>query len=324
MQHPLHLSLQASSLSEYNSPAAPQSSYEGMTTLDAIESDVNNIMTRNDALQEEPDRIYYNGYLSWFGACSLLWLAHWLTRSIVVDGPKSSSPDTSFSLNTLACATAVLILSLTIDQERASAIFYFLSKIPAWYMACLEKTPVVTKSLTTAVIQFIGDYFAQIFEAYRIRGVLGSRVQNYDLRRGLSLAADGMLLSGPLLHYAFDLMEKMLPTTEGQASQAALLHVLANDYLVDTIYLGISFFFVAIAEGHIKELVSIFQKDFFATVKASWCTSVVLIPVEFICFRYLSVSFRVLAMNFVDIIWGAIVSFVAHRSRRKVKATADE
>jgi hypothetical protein len=132
-----------------------------------------------------------------------------------------------------------------------------------------------------------------------------------------------MFLSGPLLHYAFEFMETVFPTSEGHASIAALLHVFLNDYLIDTLYLAVSFVFVAIAEGHAKDLVKLLKTDFVPTVKAGWSTSIALTPVEFICFRYLSVNFRVLFMNFVDIFWGAIVSFIAHRSRRKTNATVE-
>jgi hypothetical protein len=225
-------------------------------------------------------------------------------------------------------STAVLSLALSVAQiERHTtaleSILTLSSKFSEWYITNLEDSPVLTKSLTTAFIQFIGDYMAQLFEAYRIRSETTSFLdlnRNYDLRRALSLSADGMFLSGPLLHYAFELLEAFFPIDEEHASSAALFHVIVNDYVIDTIYLFLSFFFVAVAEGHVKDLMAIFRKDFVATLKASWGISIALIPVEFVCFRYLSVSFRVLAMNFIDILWGAIVSFVAHRSRRKAKA----
>jgi hypothetical protein len=265
----------------------------------------------------------FDGVLPWvlFLGGLLLLAQRFSQRNSVLNG------STFYSASTLR-STAVLSLAVSIAQiERHTTvveyIFTLSSKISDWYMTNLEDSPVLTKSLTTAFIQFIGDYMAQMFEAYRIRSETTSFLdlnRNYDLRRGLSLAADGMFLSGPLLHYAFDLLEAFFPIDEEQASYAALFHVIVNDYVIDTIYLFLSFFFVAVAEGHVKDLIDIFRKDFVATLKASWGTSIALIPVEFVCFRYLSIRFRVLAMNFIDIFWGAIVSFVAHRSRRKAKA----
>lgn len=187
----------------------------------------------------------------------------------------------------------------------------------------------LTKSATTALIQFVADYFAQGYEEAFLTAssdktntstsLLWSLVwvPHFDFRRGLSWAADGMFLSGPLLHYAYDYMESIIPTENNGSSTAAVLHVLANDYLIDTLYLFISFIFVAVAEGHARNLLVLFRKDFFATLQASWAMSVLLFPVEYVCFSRLPIKLRVPSMNFIDVVWGAIVSFVAHRSRRQ-------
>lgn len=237
-----------------------------------------------------------------------------------------------YSRRIFVSAIILSILLLAVMVFAMSPYQEFLLQLPAssldWYILCLEESPVMTKSITTAIIQIAGDYCAQFVEEYRIRSSNGRSssswqsviASNYDARRGLSMAADGFFLSGPLLHYAFEFMEHVVPTdtsSDGHASLAALLHVLLNDYVVDSVYLALSFVFVTAAEGHTGDMVQIFQKDFFNTLKASWGTSIALIPVEFLSFLYLPLSFRVLAMNFLDIIWGAIISFVAHRSRRK-------
>lgn len=258
----------------------------------------------------------------------LLWMVHlFKTRGI-----RRLSKDLKFFLafflpsSYLKNALAVSILAFAATQSRVLSfdLMNTIQEVSEWYLTVLDEFPVTTKSLTTGWMQFTGDYVAQIVE-YRLRSqnpvVCGwLRTPEYDRRRGMSLCIDGAILSGPLLHYAFELMETIFPTNsdeEGQASIfAPLIHVFLNDYLVDTLYLAISFIFVAIVEGHGKDLVRLVNADLLATVKASWSTSVVLTPVEFICFRYFPVRFRVLFMNFVDIFWTAIVSFYAHRSRR--------
>ena len=236
--------------------------------------------------------------------------------------------------------------------EAEMAITSFFSKLihdlSRRYMQALEEYPVFTKSMTTGIIQFFGDYAAQCYEHQRLQkqknnkkesGIHHSKHNNdndnnnknnngYDLRRGLSLFADGLFLSGPLLHYCFEYMEEVWPTSEAEDQQvtgtllarplATLCHVFVNDYIIDSIYIALSFVFTGIVEGYAwKEVGEILRKDFVATVKASWLTSLALIPVEILCFGYLSLTFRVLAMNFVDLFWGAIVSFYSHRSRRE-------
>ncbi len=185
------------------------------------------------------------------------------------------------------------------------------------YLNCLEERPLLTKSITSAVIQGFGDSLAQNYEIHRQAG--GVTKQKYNWRRGFALAADGMLVSGPLLHHAFDFLELLIPSQNEKAwlSLATILHVLANDYIIDTLYICLSFTFVALAEGHVKDLPELLKRDLLATIKASWGTSMVFLPVEYLCFRGLPLSLRVLSMNFIDIAWGAIISFVAHRSRRE-------
>ena len=187
-----------------------------------------------------------------------------------------------------------------------------------WYMTILEEFPVLTKSLTTGIVQFFGDYAAQRYEQQNGNETSSNQKEKaYDLRRGLSLFCDGLLLSGPLLHYCFEWMEEIWPTGGDEVIVlATLCHVFVNDYIIDSIYIGLSFVFTGVIEGYtLGQVAEIFRKDYGATVRASWMTSLGLIPVEIWCFGYLSLSFRVLAMNFVDLLWGAIVSFYSHRSR---------
>lgn len=227
-----------------------------------------------------------------------------------------------------ALTTAILVVAVCHGQSNN-----VLSTCIDGYLSCLEERPLLTKSITSAVMQGLGDSLAQNFEMYR-QGLAAQKAshgkkqqqaayllprQTYDWRRGMSLAADGFLVSGPLLHHAYDILEYLIPSQHETTwlSIATILHVLANDYIIDTMYICLSFTFVAIAEGHLKDLPMLLRKDLLATIKASWGTSMAFLPIEYLCFRGLPLSLRVLAMNFIDIAWGAIISFVAHRNRKK-------
>ncbi|KAG7342866.1 Mpv17 / PMP22 family protein [Nitzschia inconspicua] len=206
------------------------------------------------------------------------------------------------------------ILGITIGLVVATSFSPF-----EWYIRQLELFPVQTKAITTGCIQFWGDLAAQYYESRRKRKSKNTKDSTfkYNLRRGMSLSADGMLLSGPLLHYCFEAMETYLPTEGDGNVMVTLTHVLINDYIIDSVYIALSFAFTSLAEGYsLLELVRIFRNDFWATVSASWCTSLAFTPIEFVCFGYLPLHFRVLFMNFVDLVWGAIISFFSHRSRR--------
>jgi Mpv17 / PMP22 family len=223
-----------------------------------------------------------------------------------------------------------------------------------WYLNVLDEYPVLTKSLTTGIIQFTADSIAQYYEYYEQNrhrdqhqrpdvsasadnGRIRRRQNNddddnnknhpnqqqqhcrfydyYSFRRGLSLFADGMILSGPLLHYCFDHMEQWISTESGII--ATCMHVLINDYIIDSIYIVLSFIFTTIVEGNtVQDLYKILKHDLWDTLKTSWLSSLGFMPIEYGCFRYLNVSLRVLSMNFIDLMWGCIISFVSHRSRR--------
>lgn len=234
-----------------------------------------------------------------------------------------SKQPTSRAANLWIPALAVVLGYLATTSHLSTIT---LSALLKWYIQKLEGYPLTTKALTTGCMQFVGDWAAQYYEKRRRDGKHGA----YSLRRGLSLFADGLLLSGPLLHYCFEAMEHYLPTTADEkggdnagntmnTTQAVLVHVLINDYIIDTVYIALSFLFTSVAEGYTtkEQLLSIFQKDYVATVTASWCTSLCFIPIEFLCFGYLPLHFRVLSMNFVDLLWGAIISFFSHRSRSR-------
>eukprot|EP00934_Nitzschia_sp_Nitz4_P008457 Nitzschia sp. Nitz4//scaffold82_size85912//26638//27363//NITZ4_005135-RA/size85912-processed-gene-0.9-mRNA-1//1//CDS//3329558817//8447//frame0 len=229
------------------------------------------------------------------------------------------------SLSPLLLSTLVAAKDVSTLTSPASVM----NQASDWYLACLDENPVWTKSVTSGVIQFVGDYCAQGYESYRVRSQQGKTITptivlsipHYDLRRGLAFLVDGLLLSGPLMHYAFELMEHFLPT-EQQTWLTPLYHVILNDTLVDSFYIFLSFIFVAVVEGHVQDLGDLIRKDLFATIRASLGSSIVFSPVEYVCFHQLPVRLRVLAMNVIDIVWGALISVVAHRSRSVVAQAA--
>ncbi|CAJ1966473.1 unnamed protein product [Cylindrotheca closterium] len=223
----------------------------------------------------------------------------------------SSIPFAS-SVGTMALLCAVVLAQISFDQSSIVSSCTFFS---TWYMQKLEANPLVTNCLTSAVFTWVGDVIAQGFGEMIHSDK--SFFENYDKRRGFAFILDGIILSGPLLHYSFELMESIFPT-EGEDGTilSSIIHVFLTDYVVDTIYIFLSFVLVAMVEGEVHDLKKILRQNFLSTVKASGFTNLSLAPFEFVCFRYLSVGYRVLVMNMIDVIWQAVVSFFAHRGRK--------
>ena len=82
---------------------------------------------------------------------------------------------------------------------------------------------------------------------------------------------------------------------------------------------------IGLGEGYKpKQILSQLRKDYTGAVKTSWATSILVLPFEFILFRWLPLSLRVLGMNLIDIVWEGMVSFMLHRRRRGVVDDGEE
>ncbi len=211
--------------------------------------------------------------------------------------------------------------------------FAMFANLCTWYMGCLDANPIYTKSITSAAISFLGDGGAQYHEERTRAKKTGFSVSltnfNYNRRRGITNFADSIFICGPLLHYGYGWLESVIPvvtpcadaSTSGlcawSASQAAAAHVLVDDFVFDAIFIAIMFVTTGIGEGYKpREILSQCREDFVPSVKTMWKASFLLMPLEFCLFRFLPLRLRVLGMNFIEIVWDALVSFMIHKRRK--------
>jgi hypothetical protein len=147
----------------------------------------------------------------------------------------------------------------------------------------------------------------------------------YDIRRGMSTLMDGLFISGPLMHIGYDWFESILPINSSQATSssgdtsgwfAAILHVIADSVLLDSFFVASKFFTTGLMEGiTVHDLLQQFYSTYIPSLHASWITSILLCPIQLSCFCYLPLSFRVLSVNIIDVVWDAVLSFMTHRNR---------
>ena len=269
----------------------------------------------------------------------------WVTIVLMLVFAKSLSLpiNTSSSVSTLAVAVVPFVATFKgptkpILGSKQAAILagsfglfrilrFYASSISSWYMGLLAWSPVVTKAVTTATIGVLGDTTAQYLETRLQKSKesepeestdSGSWFKNYDLRRGMSFFGENIFISGPLLHFAYNFMEDILPTTVGGRSAvlAAMGHALLDNFVLDTIFLAIMFVTTGIAEGYANEIIPQFKQDFVPTLKTGWLTGLCLLPVQFLLFRFFPLSLRVLGVNIIDVFWEAYISYMVHRRRR--------
>lgn len=161
-----------------------------------------------------------------------------------------------------------------------------------WYLTHLESHPVITMSISAAIISGIGDILSQILES-----LLMSNDISFDYRRIFAVSIECIVVSGPVMHYAYEFMEKMIPIedVEGIWSWVATLaQVVIDTLILDSFFVFSAIVFSGIFEGlSLKnDVVPQIQDDFFPSLKASWCSSLLLSPLQLMAFRYFSVSFR--------------------------------
>jgi hypothetical protein len=259
--------------------------------------------------------------------------------SLFSKSPRSKTPAPLLAASTLVASPATSITPLRfifaacliLVQQHGLHFLQFtallLKQFSSFYLFHLANSPCITKSITSGVIGICGDYAAQWLDYKLKRRGKSQRKQysikerlsihgNYDFRRGLAIMTDGFFISGPLMHLGYDMFENILPV--GTSSSAALAHVVADSIILDSTFVATAFIVTGLMEGYglRRHIIPQFKKDYFPALRASWATSFLLMPLEFVSFRFLPVTFRTLAMNLTDVFWDTIVSFMTHRHRK--------
>jgi len=229
-------------------------------------------------------------------------------------------------------------LGKTMTTKKIRTMFWGVS-LKDWlvsrYFKLLETYTLATKCVTSGGICLLGDFFAQTFEN-RSRKAHQNVVFDFDKLRAFALVFESIFLSGPLMHYAFDYMEYLVPITKSSSSSnnnkrltafqyllsskwgASFLHVASDIIVLGPIYVLSMMITSAVIEGHWKSLWLELKIDFLPTMWASTLSSCSFLPIQMVAFRMLPVQLRLLYMNMQDIVWNAVVSYYAHRSRVKL------
>ena len=222
------------------------------------------------------------------------------------------------------------------SDEKEKTSEGYISLAISFYLHLLQSSALLTKCLTAGFIGAIGDICAQMFE-HRMSN--GAKFVLHK-RRLLGIAFECSAVSGPIMHYAYDFLETMVPIQDvddvddekqtldsanfddgGKSISsmkkwaAALFHVLSDTFLLGPIYVLSMMATSSLFEGRMNSFKADLALDFFPTFKASIYSSLGFLPMQVFAFRMLPSQFRLLYMNLQDIIWNAVVSFMAHKSR---------
>jgi Mpv17 / PMP22 family len=193
----------------------------------------------------------------------------------------------------------------------------------------LNRYPLVTKSITAATVIFYGDLLAQRVEAYWFgpKSVKQARIQQQqkfrpDFHRACTLAVEGLFISGPLLHYAYDWMNTHVAAFYGpdatllQRTMETLVQVAIDIFVFDSVCtLTLMLTSAVLQRRTCQQIITELRTELVPAIYVSWLSAGGMAPLQFLNFGIVPVQFRVLVTNFQDIIWSATVSYMAHRSR---------
>ena len=189
--------------------------------------------------------------------------------------------------------------------------------VASMYTTQLDEFPLRTKSITSSLVGGFGDLLAQIFERrYRTR----SSCLEFD--RTFTVAVEGLLVSGPLLHYAYDWMDDYLNLAYvfGDSLEAkwfsCFLQVTFDIIVMDSIFVATLMITSALLQGRYASIRREMMFEYTPAGRVSWLSSLSMTPLQFFNFAFVPLQFRVMITNLEDVAWNAAVSHMAHKSRR--------
>ncbi|KAL8364290.1 hypothetical protein RB601_009841 [Gaeumannomyces tritici] len=166
----------------------------------------------------------------------------------------------------------------------------------AWYQARLAARPLLTQSITTAVLFATGDITAQ--QLVEKRGV-----EKHDLTRTGRMFLYGGAVFGPAATTWFKILQQRVVLKSANATIAA--RVAVDQGLFAPTFIGIFLSSMAVLEGGSpKEKL---QKNYFNALTANY----MLWPfVQMVNFKFVPLHHRVLFVNVISIGWNCYLSFL--------------
>lgn len=191
-----------------------------------------------------------------------------------------------------------------------SLITSWLSSIFGWYQGLLVSNPALTKSVSAGFVAFNGDVLAQVIERSM------QKDKPIDVQRTCSVAMEGMLVSGPILHFSYELMDVMISHMSLNCRWfEAFLQLFIDFFVLDSMFVATLMIISGVLEGRYRDIPRELRTEYVGAVRGSWVSSVIMVPIQFLNFGFMPLRFRTIVTNMQDVVWSANVSYMAHRYR---------
>lgn len=169
------------------------------------------------------------------------------------------------------------------------------------YNGCLFTRPLLTKACTSACTAALGDFLGQLI----------TKQPKTNLISMARYASFGFVVTGPLAHYFYKMLDKIVPPT---AYGAALKRLLVDRFTFAPLVLLLSLYILSRLEGKSHETCAKEVKaKYWAALKMNWK---VWTPVQYININYIPQQYRSLFANLVAVFW------IMYLTNKRRQATA--
>jgi hypothetical protein len=197
--------------------------------------------------------------------------------------------------------TAVVLLGVSYDPSTAAA----LSPQSAWsaYKGLLSARPLLTKSVTSAVLAGVSDSLTQRVES---KIANDDTCHRHDWIRTSHILTTGFVYSGPISHYWFALLERIV---KFQNPVLGLAGRLLLDALLFSPFTIAGYFTIrTLLEGKGYDAIRLkLQRAWAKSVLAAWKFWP---AVNVVNFSIVPLPYRVLYVNVMALLWMGYLSFV--------------
>ncbi len=175
-------------------------------------------------------------------------------------------------------------------------------KLSLWqkYNVLLEKYPLPVKMATSTVIAVLGDGACQIF-------IEGSGISGYSFERAVQIGAMGCILIGPVLHFWYGFLWRLLPRND---ALTIVKRLVVDQLLFAPVAVASSLSFLAAAQGQASDIPRRLKEQVPGAVLNNWK----LWPAaQAINFAVVPVPHQVLFANAVSVFWNGYLSWSANQ-----------
>ncbi|XP_047315442.1 PXMP2/4 family protein 4-like [Impatiens glandulifera] len=170
------------------------------------------------------------------------------------------------------------------------------STLVSWYLGMVKTRPVLTKSVTSALIYAAADLTSQTLIS----------TETYDVVRTLRMGVYGLLILGPTLHYWFNFMSRILPKRD-------MITTFKKMFLGQAVYgpcMTVVFFSTnAALQGESRgEIISRLKRDVVPTM----LSGIMYWPFcDFLTFKFFPVHLQPLVSNSFSYLWTIYLTYMA-------------